>query len=55
MNSNPAIQKGYLQVNNLHEIYYEVCGSGELYLFVHGGPGAGFSEKDKRFFDFKKT
>ena len=54
MNSNPAIQKGYLQVNNLHEIYYEVCGSGEPYLFVHGGPGAGFSEKDKRFFDFKK-
>ena len=54
MNSHPEIQKGYLQVNNLHEIYYEVCGNGEPYLFVHGGPGAGFSEKDKRFFDFKK-
>lgn len=50
------IQKGYLKVSEIHEIYYEVCGniSGEPYLFVHGGPGAGFSDEDKRFFDFKK-
>jgi proline iminopeptidase len=50
------IEKGYLQVSTLHRIYYEVCGNanGEPYLFVHGGPGAGFSESDKRFFDLDK-
>lgn len=49
------IEKGLLEVSNLHKIYYEVCGNinGDCYLFVHGGPGAGFSENDKRFFDFK--
>jgi proline iminopeptidase len=49
-------EKGYLQVSNIHSMYYEVCGNTnkEPILFVHGGPGAGFSEKDKRFFDFKK-
>lgn len=56
MTLNYKIQKGYLRVSEIHEIYYEVCGedNGEPYLFVHGGPGAGFSENDKRFFDFKK-
>lgn len=56
MNTNYPIQKGYLKVSEIHEIYYEVCGAaaGKTYLFVHGGPGAGFSELDKRFFDFKK-
>jgi len=50
------IEKGYLQVSTIHSIYYEVCGNtnDEPILFVHGGPGAGFSESDKRFFDFKK-
>ncbi|CAN1512883.1 MhpC Predicted hydrolases or acyltransferases (alpha/beta hydrolase superfamily) [Flavobacteriaceae bacterium] len=49
-------EKGYLQVSNIHTIYYEVCGNTNIepILFVHGGPGAGFSESDKRFFDFKK-
>lgn len=56
MESNYKLQKGYLKVSALHEIYYEVCGAddGKPYLFVHGGPGAGFSEQDKRFFDFRK-
>jgi proline iminopeptidase len=56
LNTHYQIQKGYLKVSELHEIYYEVCGAndGETYLFVHGGPGAGFSDQDKRFFDFKK-
>jgi proline iminopeptidase len=50
------IEKGYLQVSTIHSIYYEVCGSTNdaPILFVHGGPGAGFSDSDKRFFDFKK-
>lgn len=56
METNSLIESGYLKVSEIHEIYYEVCGAadGEVYLFVHGGPGAGFSEQDKRFFDFKK-
>jgi len=56
LEQNNLIEKGYLQVSNIHSIYYEVCGNtnDEPILFVHGGPGAGFSEKDKRFFDFKK-
>jgi len=55
LNTDYQIQKGYLKVSEIHEIYYEVCGAddGETYLFVHGGPGAGFSEQDKRFFDLK--
>ena len=46
----------YLRVSKLHKIHYEVCGNpkGQALLFVHGGPGAGFSEQDKRFFDFNK-
>lgn len=56
MPQNNIIEKGYLAVSDLHKIYYEVCGTinGTPYLFVHGGPGAGFSENDKRFFDFNK-
>lgn len=49
-------KSNFLRVSKVHKIYYEVCGDlkGEVVLFVHGGPGAGFSEKDKRFFDFDK-
>lgn len=46
----------YLKVSELHEMYYEVHGNpnGNPILFIHGGPGAGFSEEDKRFFNFDK-
>lgn len=46
----------FLQVSKSHKIYYEVCGkqNGEPILFVHGEPGAGFAERDKRFFNFDK-
>lgn len=49
-------KSNYLQVSELHQIHYEVCGNpeGETYLFVHGGPGIGCTELDKRFFDFNK-
>jgi proline iminopeptidase len=42
-----------LQVDSLHSIYIEQCGepSGIPVLFVHGGPGAGCSQDDRRFFD----
>lgn len=56
MNSSIKTKSGYLNVSKIHSIFYEVCGNenGEPYLFVHGGPGAGFSESDKRFFNFEK-
>lgn len=43
----------YLQVSDIHSIYYETLGKsgGIPYLFIHGGPGLGFSDTDKRFFD----
>jgi len=48
-------KKGYLNVGDGHLIYYELSGNqkGKPVLFVHGGPGGGFSEKDKRFFNPK--
>lgn len=46
----------FFEVSATHKIYYEVCGSPvkETILFIHGGPGAGFSDRDKRFFNFDK-
>ena len=46
---------GYLEVDNVHKLYYELCGNpkGKPVLFVHGGPGAGCSEKDRQFFNPK--
>lgn len=47
-------KSGLLPVSNIHKISYEVCGNEEALpiLFVHGGPGGGYAEEDKRFFDF---
>jgi len=44
---------GILKVSTPHELYWEQCGNpqGEPILFLHGGPGAGCSETDRRFFD----
>lgn len=44
---------GYLNVSDIHQIYYEQCGNpnGQPALFVHGGPGGGYDPKDRRFFD----
>lgn len=45
-----------LQVDSIHEIYVEECGSpdGIPVLFVHGGPGGGCGKTDRRFFDPEK-
>ena len=45
--------KGTLRVDTPHELYWEQAGEpdGIPILFVHGGPGAGCSEFDRRFFD----
>jgi proline iminopeptidase len=46
-------ETGMLRVDDLHTIYWEQCGNplGVPILFVHGGPGAGCSLRDRRFFD----
>ncbi len=45
-----------IEVGNGHSLYAEECGTpgGIPVLFVHGGPGAGCSEQDRRFFDPEK-
>jgi proline iminopeptidase len=44
---------GMVAVGGPHTLYWEECGNphGVPILFVHGGPGAGCSEFDRRFFD----
>jgi proline iminopeptidase len=47
---------GRLVVDDIHTLYYEQCGNpdGIPILFLHGGPGAGCSKKDRCFFDESK-
>ncbi|HCW77246.1 MAG TPA: prolyl aminopeptidase [Candidatus Marinimicrobia bacterium] len=47
---------GFLQVSELHSIYYEEVGNpeGQPAIFVHGGPGGGISPSYRQFFDPKK-
>lgn len=42
-----------IKVDDLHEIYYEVCGNpaGKPIVFLHGGPGSGCNPTQRRFFD----
>ena len=49
-------KKGYLNVSGGYKLYYELCGnpSGIPVLFLHGGPGAGFTENDRRYFNPNK-
>ena len=49
-------ERGMLSVSALHTIYYEACGNplGKPAVFLHGGPGAGFSDNARRFFDPKR-
>ena len=44
---------GQLEVSDTHTLYWEQCGNpdGEPILFLHGGPGAGSTTTDRRFFD----
>ena len=45
--------KNTLIVDDLHEVYYEVCGNpnGVPVVFLHGGPGSGCNPVQRRFFD----
>jgi proline iminopeptidase len=51
--STPIYKKGFVAVGNGHELYFECFGNSSLppILFIHGGPGSGFNEGYKRFFD----
>ncbi|OIR04553.1 proline iminopeptidase [mine drainage metagenome] len=42
-----------IKVDDLHEVYYEICGNptGEPIVFLHGGPGSGCNPMQRRFFD----
>ncbi len=46
-------ESGIMSVDAPHQLYWEQCGNpdGEPVLFLHGGPGAGSTETDRRFFD----
>ncbi|KAG8891385.1 hypothetical protein FRB99_003634 [Tulasnella sp. 403] len=48
-------ETGQLKVSDLHTLNYEVSGNkdGKPVVFLHGGPGGGVSEKDRRYFDPK--
>lgn len=45
--------KGFLQVSNLHSIYFEESGksNGKPVIYIHGGPGGGTSPRDRRYFN----
>ncbi len=49
-------QTGYLRVSEVHEIFYQLGGNphGKPVLVIHGGPGAGCSPRDFRYFDPQK-
>ncbi|KAH8591358.1 proline iminopeptidase [Bisporella sp. PMI_857] len=49
----PVNSSGHLQVSETHSIYYEDSGlqDGVPIIFLHGGPGAGTDEIDRRYFD----
>ncbi|MFZ5518178.1 MAG: prolyl aminopeptidase [Candidatus Zhuqueibacterota bacterium] len=55
----PEIQPyttGYLKVSELHKIYYQLGGNpeGKAVMVLHGGPGAGCSTHDFRYFNPEK-
>ena len=51
-----TFNKGHLNVSSIHKIYYEEFGNpnGIPILFLHGGPGAGFSTFHRKLFNVKK-
>ena len=48
-----SYENNFMEVSNGHSIYFEQYGNpkGIPILFLHGGPGAGFSNAHKSFFD----
>ena len=52
----PDVQNGFLPVNQLHKIYFEIYGNknGIPLLCFHGGPGGGFSTRYIDMIDLDK-
>lgn len=50
-----SFHQEYLQVSSLHELWFSEYGNpnGTPVIILHGGPGAGCSETDTKFFDPK--
>jgi proline iminopeptidase len=48
-----TFKESMIKVDDLHDIYYEVCGNpdGMPVVFLHGGPGSGCNPTQRRFFD----
>ncbi len=48
-----SYHKDWLKTDDLHEIYYEESGNsaGRPVVFLHGGPGSGCNQSQRRFFD----
>ena len=48
-----AYDSGMLDVGDGHQIYYERSGKpgGKPAVFLHGGPGGGFSDTHRQLFD----
>jgi proline iminopeptidase len=46
-------ESGMLDTGDGHQVYWECCGNpnGKPALYLHGGPGSGFSPGQRRFFD----
>ena len=46
-------EKGFLQVSDIHTIYWERSGNpnGKKILVIHGGPGGGSQPRYRRYFD----
>lgn len=53
----PPLDTGMLPVGDGHSLYWETVGSpqGVPVVMLHGGPGAGCSERDRRLFDPERT
>jgi len=51
-----SYKNGFINVSSGHKLYYELYGNpkGIPVLFLHGGPGAGFSDSDKQFFNKRR-
>lgn len=49
----PPFNAGYLEVSDIHKIFYEQYGNpnGEPVIVLHGGPGVGCPSSYSRFFD----
>ncbi len=51
MSAPQAIERFWLPVSPVHTLYVETQGQGLPVVFLHGGPGGGFSPKHHQLFD----